>query len=80
MDKFFKILSTILGVFLLIFASFYFNNDIITWLYQPTNNISLIAIIITVAALVLIVIIKKLNNIYDLIIHINYEQGDDYEE
>ena len=80
MDKFFKILSTILGVFLFIFASFYFNNDIITWLYQPTNNISLIAIIITVAALVLILIIKKLNNIYDLIIHINYEQGDDYEE
>ncbi|GDX39667.1 hypothetical protein LBMAG20_18820 [Methylocystaceae bacterium] len=80
MDNFFKILSSILAVFLVVFVSIYFNNDIIAWLYQPTNNLSLIAVIITVAALALILIIKKLNNIYDLIIYINYEQGDDYEE
>ena len=80
MDNFFKFLSIILTALLIGAVLLYFTADITAWLYQPTDNISVIGIISIIAAVVLFILINKLNSIYDLIIHINFnEEEDEYE-
>lgn len=80
MNNFFKILSIILTVLLIIAAVLYFNNTIITWLYQPTDNLSVIAVASIAAALTLVIIMNKLNNIYDVILHLNFGEEEEEDE
>ena len=80
MNNFFKILSIILTVLLIIAAVLYFNNTIITWLYQPTDNLSVIAVASIAAALMLVIIMNKLNNIYDVILHLNFGEEEEEDE
>lgn len=80
MNNFFKILSIILTVLLIIAAVLYFNNAIISWLYRPTDNLSVIAVVSIVAAFALVIIMNKLNNIYEVILHINFGEEEVEEE
>lgn len=80
MNNFFKILSIILTVLLIIAAALYFNNAIISWLYRPTDNLSVIAVVSIVAAFALVIIMNKLNNIYEVILHINFGEEEVEEE
>ena len=82
MNNFFKILSIILTVLLVIAAALYFNNAIISWLYRPADNLSVIAVVSIVAAFALVIIMNKLNNIYEVILHINFgeEEGEEEED
>ena len=80
MDNFFKILSIILTILIIAAAALYFTNNIITWLYQPADNLSVIAIVSVVVALGLIIIINKINTIYELIIYINSTEDEDEHE
>lgn len=61
-------------------ATFYFNNNIITWLYEPTNNLSVIGIVTIIVATGVIILINKLNTIYELIIYINFSEEEVEEE
>ena len=80
MNNFFKILSIILTVLLIIAAALYFNNAIISWLYRPTDNLSVIAVVSIAAAFALVIIMNKLNNIYEVILHINFGEEEVEEE
>jgi len=82
MNSFFKILSIILTVLLIIAAGLYFYDAITDWLYQPTDNMSVIAVVTIVAAFVLAIIMNKLNNLYEVILHLNFgeEEGEEEEE
>ena len=80
MNNFFKILSIILTVLLIIAAALYFNNAIISWLYRPTDNLSVIAVVSIVVAFALVIIMNKLNNIYEVILHINFGEEEVEEE
>ena len=80
MNNFFKILSIILTVLLVIAAALYFNNAIISWLYRPTDNLSVIAVVSIVAALALVIITNKLNNIYEVILHLNFSEEEEEDE
>lgn len=80
MNIFFKILSIILTILLMLVATFYFNNNIITWLYEPTNNLSVIGIVTIIVATGVIILINKLNTIYELIIYINFSEEEVEEE
>ncbi|MFM8843138.1 MAG: hypothetical protein ACKOFJ_02785 [Actinomycetota bacterium] len=80
MNTFFKILSIILTVLLIIAAVLYFNDAITAWLYKPTDNMSVIAVVTIVVAFSLAIIMNKLNNLYEVILHLNFGEEEEEDE